>query len=82
MIDLKVIEQLAESLSAKLPESLESTKKDIEANFNTVLQQQFTKLNLVTKEEFDVQSAVLARTRSKLEKLEAALSKLEASIKR
>ena len=81
MIDLKVIEQLAESLSAKLPASFESTKKDIEANFNIVLQQQFTKLNLVTKEEFDVQSAVLARTRSKLEKLEAALRKLEASIK-
>ncbi|PCH83229.1 MAG: hypothetical protein COB89_01665 [Piscirickettsiaceae bacterium] len=81
MIDIKTIEQLAQSLTAKLPASLEGAKQDIEANFKAVIQQQFTKLSLVTREEFDVQAAVLNRTRSKLEALEKALAKLEQSIK-
>lgn len=79
MIDIKTIEQLAQSLTAKLPASLEAAKQDIESNFKVILQQQFTKLNLVTREEFDVQAAVLNRTRSKLEALEKALGRLEKS---
>lgn len=78
MIDLNTIEALSTSLSAKLPNALEGTKKEIEANITAVLQQHFSKLNLVTKEEFDVQAAVLARTREKLEKLETILSELNA----
>ena len=81
MIDINTIEQLAQSLTAKLPASLEGTKQDIETNFKAVIQQQFTKLSLVTREEFDVQSAVLNRTRAKLEALEKALAKVEQSIK-
>ncbi|HIL91456.1 MAG TPA: accessory factor UbiK family protein [Cycloclasticus sp.] len=78
MIDIKTIELLVDSLTAKLPASFDSTKRDIEANFKAIIQQQFTKLDLVTREEFDVQTAVLARTRSKLEALHESLAQLEA----
>lgn len=77
MIDIKTIEQLVTSLTAKLPASFDNTKHDIETNFKTIIQQQFVKLDLVTREEFDVQTAVLARTRSRLEALERTITGLE-----
>ena len=80
MIDIKTIAQLAESLTANLPPSLDSAKNDIESNFRSIIQQQLAKLNFVTREEFEVQSAVLARTRSKLDALEKSLAKLEKAI--
>jgi len=71
------IENLAEKLAAAVPEGLRSMREDLEHNFRAVLRSSLSKLDLVTREEFEVQEAVLARTREKLEALEAKLEQLE-----
>jgi ubiquinone biosynthesis accessory factor UbiK len=71
------IENLAKKLAETLPEGLRSMREDLENNFRGVLRSGISKLDLVTREEFEVQEAVLARTREKLEQLEAKLAELE-----
>jgi len=71
------IENLARKLAESVPEGLRSMREDLETNFRGVLQSGISKLDLVTREEFEVQEAVLARTREKLEHLEAELTELE-----
>ena len=71
------IEQLARRLAETVPEGLRSVQQDLEANFRTVLSSGLSKLDLVTREEFEVQEAVLARTREKLEALERRLARYE-----
>ncbi len=67
-----------EDLSAKLSEAANSgPAKDIEKNMRALLTQGFAKLDLVTREEFDVQTQVLVRTREKLAALEARVAALE-----
>jgi ubiquinone biosynthesis accessory factor UbiK len=67
-----------EDLSAKIREVIEkSPAKDVEKNLRAMMESVFTRLNLVTREEFDVQAQVLARTREKLTELEAKLAELE-----
>ncbi len=77
MLPFKNIEEIAEKLSAILPEGVSGVKSDMEANFKAVLQSAFAQMDLVTREEFDVQTQVLNRTRQKLEDLEAKVSELE-----
>lgn len=74
----ETIDKLAKTLADTLPEGLRSVGDDIERNFRAVLQSGIDKLDLVTREEFEVQQAVLAKTRQKLEALEARLGSLEA----
>ena len=62
-----------------MPESLRSVRADLEATFRSVLKSSLNKLDLVTREEFEVQAAVLRKTREKLEALEAQLAALEKS---
>ena len=70
-------------LQAKISQALEnSPAKDIEKNVKAMLTQGFSKLDLVTREEFDIQSQVLAKTRAKLEALEARVVELEAQLKK
>jgi BMFP domain-containing protein YqiC len=71
------IEDLARKLAESVPEGLRSMGKELEENFRSVLRNGLGKLDLVTREEFEVQEAVLARTREKLEALEARLQELE-----
>jgi len=78
-MDKKDIERLARSLAQAAPENLKAVRGDLEDNFRTVLRDGLAKLDLVTREEFEVQEAVLARTREKLERLEAQLKELEAA---
>jgi hypothetical protein len=67
-----------QEISAKLAEMLaQSPAGDIEKNLRSVLTGFLTRLDLVTREEFDIQSALLRRTREKLEQLEAKLEQLE-----
>lgn len=69
-----------EELSSKLRETLaKSPAGDLEKNIHALLQSAFTKLALVSREEFDVQTEVLRRTREKLEALEKKLTELEHS---
>ncbi len=72
-----------DDIQAKINQVIEnSPAKDIEKNVKTMLGQGFSKLDLVTREEFDVQAQVLATTRVKLEALEARVTELEAQLKR
>ena len=71
------IENIARKLAEAVPEGLRSVREDLENNFRSVLSASLSKLDLVTREEFEVQEAVLAKTRQKLEALEARLSEME-----
>ncbi len=74
------IENLASKLAESVPDGLRSVRDDLENNFRSVLKTGIGKLDLVTREEFEVQEAVLARTREKLELLEAKLEELEKTL--
>jgi len=71
------IENLVKKLLDTVPQGIKSVREDLEQNFRSVLQSGLGKLDLVTREEFEVQQAVLARTREKLDALEATLRDLE-----
>ncbi len=77
MINLKSIDDLARRLSDLVPPGLSAARDDLEKNFRAALQSSLTRLDLVTREEFDVQRAVLLRSREKLEHLESLLAALE-----
>ncbi|MEO6918179.1 MAG: accessory factor UbiK family protein [Collimonas sp.] len=71
-----------DDIQAKINQAIEnSPAKDIEKNVKAMMSQGFAKLDLVTREEFDVQAQVLAGTRAKLEALEARVAELEAHLK-
>ena len=71
------IEQLSKKLINTIPDNYDILRDEIEENFKSLLSTTFSKMDLVTREEFDIQVAVLARTRKKLEDLETILSSLE-----
>jgi len=77
MIDFKAIDELARRLSALVPPGLDAARADLEKNFRAALQAGLGKLDLVTREEFEVQRAVLLRTRQKLDELERVVAELE-----
>jgi BMFP domain-containing protein YqiC len=76
-IDTRALEELSQRLGALLPPSLSEARADLEKNFRAALQAGLQKLDLVTREEFEVQKKVLLRTREKLEALERQLAELE-----
>ena len=78
MIDLKAIDDLARRLSDLVPPGLKDARAEIEQNMKSTLQAGLAKLDLVTREEFEVQRAVLLRTREKIDALERAVQILEA----
>ena len=79
-LDPKVLDDLAKKLADAVPAGLRDLQADAERNFKAVLQSAFAKLELVTREEFDVQSGVLGRTRERLEELAARLKELETAL--
>jgi ubiquinone biosynthesis accessory factor UbiK len=72
------LDELARRLAASVPEPVRAFGRDLEGNFKAVLQAQLAKLDLVTRQDFDVQAAILERTQAKLTALEARLKDLEA----
>lgn len=74
MINLQLVDDLARRLGALLPPGLAEARIDLEKNFRAALQSGLQRLDLVTREEFEVQRAVLLRTREKLDALERALA--------
>ncbi|TCT25409.1 hypothetical protein EDC34_102297 [Thermomonas haemolytica] len=76
MIDLAHLDDLARRLSSLVPPGLREGREELQQNFKSVLQAGLAKLDLVTREEFEVQRLVLARTREKLEALERQLAEL------
>ena len=72
--------QLFEEVSSKISETIaNSPAKDMEKNVKAMLGSAFNRMDLVTREEFDIQQQVLIKTRTKLAELEARLAKLEAA---
>jgi BMFP domain-containing protein YqiC len=78
MIDLNPIDDLARRLSDLVPPGLRESREDLQRTFKSALQSGLSRLELVTREEFEVQRAVLLRTREKLDALERELAALEA----
>ncbi len=76
MIDLAHLDDLARRLSSLVPPGLREGRDELQQNFKSVLQAGLARLDLVTREEFEVQRLVLARTREKLEALERQLAEL------
>jgi BMFP domain-containing protein YqiC len=74
------LDELARRLAESVPESVKAFGRDLEGNFKAVLQAQLAKLDLVTRQDFDVQSAILQRTQAKLTELEARVRDLEAKL--
>jgi BMFP domain-containing protein YqiC len=74
------LDELARRLAESVPESVKTFGRDIEGNFKAVLQAQLAKLDLVTRQEFDVQASILQRTQAKLADLETRVKELETKL--
>jgi ubiquinone biosynthesis accessory factor UbiK len=82
VIDVRGLDDLAQRLAALVPTDFQAAQQDLGATFKAALQSGLSRLNLVTREEFDVQRLVLLRTREKVEGLEKQVAALEQSISR
>lgn len=78
MLDPKQLDDLAQRLALSLPKGVQILRDDLARSLRASLEAGLTRLDLVSREEFDVQSAVLARTREKLGQLEARVAELES----
>jgi len=77
MFDPKMLDDLAKRLSNAVPSGVQNLQHDLQKNFRSSISSTLSQLDLVTREEFDIQSGVLQRTREKLEALEKQISELE-----
>jgi BMFP domain-containing protein YqiC len=77
MINPKKLEEIAKQITDSVPPELKSMAEGAETKVKQVLQAQLSRLDFVSREEFDIQSQVLIRTREKLETMEARLAELE-----
>ena len=81
MINAAIISKIGQQIASLLPEQAKATQQEVERNVHVILQAAFARLDLVTRDEFDAQTAVLQRTREKIEQLEVAVSQLEQQLK-
>ena len=79
MIDNQSLNELADKLSSVIPDSVKTLKADVDNNLKAVLESSLRQMNLVSREEFDVQSALLERTLTKLAQLEKQLEEIQNS---
>lgn len=80
MLDPKQLDDLAHRLASAMPKGIQMLQEDINRNLRASLESGLSRLNLVTREEFDIQAAVLARSREKLALLEARIGELERAL--
>ncbi|HBV77949.1 MULTISPECIES: ubiquinone biosynthesis accessory factor UbiK [Vibrio] len=80
MFDAKKIEQIAKQIHESMPQPVKNLGSDVDQKVRQVIQGQLNKLDVVSREEFDVQTQVLLRTRQKLNDLEAKLADLESKL--
>jgi hypothetical protein len=80
MITGRSIDELARSLVGLIPPGMDKAAADVEQSMKATLMAGLRKLDLVTREEFEVQRAVLLRTREKLEQLERELAELQSRV--
>ena len=79
MLDPKVFDDISKQMANSLPKGLSALSEDVQRNLHSALEAALNRMNLVTREEFDVQQAVLLRTREKLEAMEKRIAELEQS---
>jgi len=75
--DPKTLDELARRLAESVPPGLSAMREELEQNFRSVLQSGLSRLDLVTRQEFEVQAGVLRRPRERLDQLEERLRRLE-----
>ena len=80
MIDPQKIDDLVRQLGASLPPEFASFEEEMKKQFKGILESTFQRLDLVSREEFDIQVKVLQKTRAKVEELQAQLASLEQQI--
>ena len=78
-MDALRIDEIARRLLERVPPALRSVRADLESNFRAVLRERLSRLDLVSRDEFEAQTRVLERTRARLEALEARLAALEGA---
>jgi len=77
MIDIQSLNSLADKLTSVIPDSVKTLKEDVDSNIRATLESGLQQMKLVSREEFDVQTALLERTQLKLQQLEEQLAELE-----
>jgi len=77
LIELKKVEDLVENIARVLPRGSGQVRTEVRNNVRLVLESAFARMNLVTREEFDAQTALLHRTREKLDELERIVTEME-----
>ncbi len=80
MADTRQLEDLAAKLAQLLPQSLSGLRRELEDNFRAVLRANLEKWDLVSRERFDVQADLLARTQARLKSMEQRLAELEGKL--
>ncbi len=80
MINAKKIEEIAKQVTDAIPPSVKNIANDFEEKTKTVLQRKLAQLDVVTREEFDIQTQVLLKTREKLAQMEAKIMALEEKL--
>nr|ALK44267.1 protein of unknown function DUF526 [Colwellia sp. C1] len=80
MLNAKKIEEIAKQVTDSIPPGLKNLANNFEDKTKSVLQRKLSQLDVVTREEFDVQTQVLIKTRSKIAELELRLTELEANL--
>ena len=81
MLKTDQLDQMVKGILGELPESVKGLRSDLEKHLQIALRQGLKRLDLVSRDEFDVQQAVLARTREKLEQLEQTVAELEQKLR-
>ena len=81
MLDPKLFDDISRRVAGNLPPGLQTLQDDLQRNLRNGIESALGKLNLVTREEFEIQQAVLLRTREKLKAMEARVAELEAGSK-
>jgi len=77
MIDAKIIDDMVRKLTAAIPPGLKDLEAEAKKQFRAILESGLTKMDLVSREEFDIQVKVLAKTREKIDQLEKQLTEME-----
>ncbi|GLX80709.1 ubiquinone biosynthesis accessory factor UbiK [Thalassotalea eurytherma] len=80
MINAKKIEEIAQQVTESIPPGLKNLANDFEDKTKTVIQRKLSQLDVVSREEFDVQTQVLLKTRTQLNELEKKIAELEAKL--
>ena len=80
MIDANIIDEITKKLSGIVPSGVQELQQDVEKNIRAALQGGFSKLDLVTRDEFDIQNKVLVHSREKLDEMEKRIAELEKKL--